>query len=198
MRKNRWRVKTDEADEITVRYRVYSRTMSVQGNWVDRSFALLNGAATFLTLAGEESRPHEVQLVLPAGWRTSVSGLPDAPGVAPHHYIAADFDTLVDSPIYAGSPTIYKFNVDGVPHFLVNEGEAGLWDGPRSARDVDAIIRTQKAFWGSLPYQKYVFFNLLTENGGGLEHKNSTVLMTSRWATRTRVGLPQLAQPSQS
>jgi len=188
VRKNRWRVKTDEAAEITVKYRVYSRTMAVQGNWVDGSFALLNGAATFLTLAGEESRPHEVKLVLPAGWRTSVTGLPDAPDHAAHHYVAADFDTLVDSPIYAGSPAIYEFNVDGVPHFLVNEGEGGLWDGPRSARDVDAIIRTQKAFWGSLPYQKYVFFNLLTESGGGLEHKNSTVLMTSRWATRTRSG----------
>ena len=40
--------------------------------------------------------------------------------------------------------------------------------------------------WGSLPYDKYLFLNLLTEAGGGLEHKNSTVLMASRWATRTR------------
>jgi predicted metalloprotease with PDZ domain len=40
--------------------------------------------------------------------------------------------------------------------------------------------------WGSLPYDKYLFLNLLTEAGGGLEHKNSTTLMASRWATRTR------------
>ena len=39
--------------------------------------------------------------------------------------------------------------------------------------------------WGSAPYEKYVFLNLLTEAGGGLEHKNSTVLMASRWATST-------------
>ena len=57
---------------------------------------------------------------------------------------------------------------------------------PASARDVEAIVRAQKNFWGFLPYEKYVFFNLLTESGGGLEHKNSTVLMSSRWATRTR------------
>ena len=56
MRKNRWKIKTGGAGEITVSYRVYARTMSVQGNWVDRSFALLNGAATFLTLAGPEPR----------------------------------------------------------------------------------------------------------------------------------------------
>jgi predicted metalloprotease with PDZ domain len=186
VRKNRWRVKTSGAAEIKVAYRVYGRAMSVQGNWVDGSFALLNGAATFLTLAGSEPRPHEVALVLPPKWRTSVTGLPEAPGRERHHYIAADFDTLVDSPIYAGNPAIYEFQVDGVPHYLVNEGEGGLWDGPRSARDVEAIVRAQKTFWGFLPYEKYVFFNLLTESGGGLEHKNSTVLMTSRWATRTR------------
>jgi predicted metalloprotease with PDZ domain len=42
--------------------------------------------------------------------------------------------------------------------------------------------------WGSLPYKKYVFLNLLTESGGGLEHKNSVCMMSSRWATRTRRG----------
>ncbi len=186
VRKNRWRVSTNGAEFVKVAYKVYARTMSVQGNWVDSSFALLNGAGTFLTLADAETRPHEVTLVLPPGWKTSVTGLPASSDRAPHHYVASDFDTLVDSPIYAGSPAIHEFQVDGVPHYLVNEGEGGLWDGPRSARDVEAIVRAQKAFWGTIPYEKYVFFNLLVESGGGLEHKNSTVLMASRWATRTR------------
>jgi predicted metalloprotease with PDZ domain len=186
VRKNRWRIATEGASEIKLAYKVYSRTMSVQGNWVDHSFALLNGAATFLTLADPQPRPHDVSLELPSGWRTSVTGLSEAPDHRPHHYLAPDFDTLVDSPIYAGSPSIYEFQVDKIPHYLVNEGEGSLWDGPRSARDVEAIVRVQKQFWGALPYEKYVFFNILAETGGGLEHKNSTVLMASRWATRSR------------
>ncbi len=56
-------------------------------------------------------------------------------------------------------------------------------DRPATSRRSSA---PQRDFWGPLPYDKYVFFNLLTESGGGLEHKNSTVLMASRWATRTR------------
>jgi len=40
--------------------------------------------------------------------------------------------------------------------------------------------------WGSLPYRKYVFLNLLTEARGGLEHAGSMCIMTSRWATSTR------------
>jgi predicted metalloprotease with PDZ domain len=47
-------------------------------------------------------------------------------------------------------------------------------------------VQAQAAFWGDLPYDKYVFINLITEGTGGIEHKNSTVLMTSRWRTRVR------------
>ena len=62
VRKNRWKVKTGGAADIKVNYRVYGRAMSVQGNWVDDSFALLNGAATFLTCAGGEPRPSRSNL----------------------------------------------------------------------------------------------------------------------------------------
>ena len=47
-------------------------------------------------------------------------------------------------------------------------------------------MRAHKQFWGALPYERYVFINLITEAGGGLEHGRSSVLMTNRWATRTR------------
>jgi predicted metalloprotease with PDZ domain len=186
-RKNRWRVDTDGTSPVTVAYRVYAREMSVRTNWVESGFALLNGAPTFITLADTSvKRPHEVRFVLPEGWKTSVTAMRAAPGAAPHHYLAEDFDELVDSPILAGSPAVYEFDVAGKKHVLANEGEGGVWDGPRSARDVQTIVQATDRFWGLLPYDKYVFLNLITEAGGGLEHRNSTVLMTSRWATSTR------------
>ena len=62
--KNRWRVQTGGAPSVTVRYRVYGREMSVRTNFIDADFALINGAATFLTLADDAGpRPHEVALV---------------------------------------------------------------------------------------------------------------------------------------
>jgi len=186
VRKNRWSVPTAGAPAVRLTYKVYCHEMGVQTNWVDAGFALLNGAATFLTPADAPARPYELTLELPPGWKGSYTGLPDAPGGAKNRYLAPDFDTLVDCPVYAGSPAVYEFTVDGKKHQLVNEGEAGIWDGPRSARDAEAVVRAQRAFWGSLPYDKYVFLNLLTEAGGGLEHKSSTVLMFSRWGTRTR------------
>jgi predicted metalloprotease with PDZ domain len=187
-RKNRWRIETGGAAEIRFSYRVYCREMSVRTNWVEDSFALLNGAPTFVTLVGGLPRPHDVRLELPPQWKTTMTGLPEAPGHDPHHYLAPDYDTLVDSPIVAGNPSVYRFEVDGIPHFLVNQGEAGVWDGPRSAADAEKIVRQYREMWGSLPYKKYVFLNMITEAGGGLEHRNSVCMMTNRWATRTRRG----------
>ena len=185
-RKNRWRIETGGASDVLLRYRVYCHEMSVRTNWVEEGFALLNGAPTFITLVEDVRRPCEVRLELPAAWKTTMTGMSEAPGGAPHHYLAPDYDTLVDSPILAGNPAVYRFEVDGIPHFLVNEGEGGVFDGKRAAADLEKIVRTYRGLWGSLPYRKYVFLNLITETNGGLEHNNSVCMMASRWATSTR------------
>ena len=186
-RKNRWRVQTGGAPTVLVAYRVYAREMSVRTNWVEDGFALLNGAPTFLTLVETGSRPHEVRLVLPPPWSTTMTSLPAVSEGEAHTYLAADFDTLVDSPIVAGNPAVYEFDLDGTPHYLVNVNEGGVWDGPRSAEDVETIVGEHRRMWGFLPYDRYLFLNMITEAGGALEHRNSTVLMTSRW----RAGTPR-------
>src|SRR5688572_21634391 len=162
--KNRWRVTTGGAGTVSVKYRVYGREMSVRTNWVEAGFALLNGAPTFLTLADRTPRAHEVTINPATGWARSMTGLAEMAG-GPHRYRAPDFDTLADSPILIGNPAVYEFTVDGKKHYLVNEGEGGVFDGPRAAKDLEAMVREHRRMWGSLPYDKYVFLNLLTEAG---------------------------------
>jgi predicted metalloprotease with PDZ domain len=192
--KNRWRIATGGAREVRLTYRVYSHEMTVRNNWVEADFAMINGAPTFMTIASDVAPPHgvarvhDVTLELPAPWKTSMTGMPNAPDGRPHHYAAADFDTLVDSPIVAGNPVVHPFTVAGKPHFLVDvaTGNAdGVFDGARAARDLQRIVEADLKLWGSLPYDKYVFFNVLT-GSGGLEHKNSVMMMASQWATATR------------
>ena len=147
-RKNRWRVESRGASRVTLTYRVYGREMSVRTNWIESRFALLNGAPTFITLADTTvRRPHFVTLELPATWTTSVSGLTDLAGAA-HRYRAEDFDELVDRPILAGNPVMHEFEVGGRKHVLVNEGEAGVWDGARAARDLERDRRRRGAVLG--------------------------------------------------
>jgi predicted metalloprotease with PDZ domain len=187
--KNRWRITTGGSPTVTVAYRVYAREMSVRTNWVEAGFAMLNGAPTFMTLSDLTPRAHEVTIVPAAGWKRTVSAMPELAG-AEYRYRAPDYDTLVDSPIVVGNPAVYEFTVDGKKHYLVNEGEGGLFDGTKAAKDLERIVKEHRRMWGFLPYDKYVFFNMLTlgsgQVGGGLEHKNSAMLMDWRFATRTR------------
>lgn len=182
-RKNRWRIDADEGQPVVIKYRLYCREMSVRTNWIDENFALLNGAAAFVTDVNRKGSEYEVKLELPSGWRTAISGMPAA-GV--NGFQASDYDTLVDSPILAGNPALHEFQVAGVPHVLVNQGEGPLWDGARATGDTQKIVEQNLRMWGSLPYSRYVFLNLIVDAGGGIEHKNSFTIMTSRYATRTR------------
>jgi predicted metalloprotease with PDZ domain len=177
-RKNRWQIQTGDAASIVVSYRVVCNEHSVTTNWVGPDFEVLNGPATFVTLVEQRQRPHEVQLQLPPEWKQSMTGLDKAPDGLPNHYRAADFDTLVDSPIIAGNPAISAFEVDGSRHYLVCVGDVSHWDGQRATRDVEKLVRANKQMWGFLPFKHYVFLFVLRQGGGGLEHKNSTLIVS--------------------
>ena len=145
-RKNRWRVTTGGAPSVTVRYRVYSREMTVRNNWVESGFAMLNGAPTFLTLVDRAPRPHEVRVELPAGWKGTATALMPIAGTA-NVYRAEDFDTLVDSPIIVGNPVTREFTVAGKKHVLVLEGDPSLFDVDRAVADIEKIVQASARRW---------------------------------------------------
>ncbi len=191
-RKNRWRVKTGSAKTggaktVRINYKVYAREMSVRTNWIDDEFALLNGAPTFVTLLESPSRrAHEVRLVLPKTWARSFSAMPSADGT--NTYTAPDYDTLVDSPILAGTPAVHEFQVAGKAHFLVDFGERGVWTGSQAMQDLARVGETALRFWGQAPFDRYHFFNIIGAPLNALEHKNSTVIHAPRESTETRAG----------
>jgi predicted metalloprotease with PDZ domain len=184
IRKNRWRIKSGGSAKVVVSYRLKCEGRSVTSNWVDDQFAVLNGAPTFLTLVESAPRPHEIKIELAPNWKQSVTALEPAADRLPNHYRALDFETLVDSPIVAGSPSIHDFQVAGSQHFLVDIGELGQWDGAQAARDLEKIVGETRHFWGTLPFKRYYFLNVFRTGGGGLEHKDSTLLT----ASPTRLG----------
>jgi predicted metalloprotease with PDZ domain len=184
LRKNRWMIATGGAETITVRYRAYARTMATQGNWVSAEFAMLNGAPTFMVPVERRDAVFEIAVLPHPSWVRVISPL-DGAG-APNTFRASSYDELVDSPLYCGNGAVYEFETGGAAHLLVNEGEAGLWDGAKAAKDTEAIVAATQAMWGSVPYRRYVFFNMITDARGGLEHRNSCLLMTGRFKMRKR------------
>ena len=183
--KNRWRVESGGAASVTVRYRVYGREMTVRNNWIESAFAMINGAPTFITLVDRAPRPHEVRFELPAAWKTSSTALMPIAGQA-HAYRAADFDELVDSPVLLGNAVTREFQVGGKRHVLVLEGETQFFDADRAAKDVQRIVEASGRVMGNrFDYPHYYFLNVVTDAGGGLEHKNSFLVMTNRYTTRS-------------
>jgi predicted metalloprotease with PDZ domain len=183
-RKNRWSIATGGATTITLRYRVYARTMATQGNWVSAEFAMLNGAPTFMVPVERKDLSFEITVAPHPSWSRVVSPLENADGT--NSFRASSYDELVDSPLYCGNAPVYEFETGGATHLLVNEGEAGLWDGPKAAKDTEAIVAATQQLWGCVPYRRYVFFNMITDARGGLEHRNSCLLMTGRFKMRKR------------
>jgi predicted metalloprotease with PDZ domain len=184
--KNRWRVDTGGAPSVTVNYRVYGREMTVRNNWIESSFAMLNGAPTFISLVGGLARAHEVRFEMPAAWKGSSTALEPIAGQS-HAYRAEDFDTLVDSPIILGNPTQHEFTVGGKRHVVAFEGDTAFFDMARATADTQKIVEAGgRVMNGRFDYPHYHALNMIVEAGGGLEHKNSFLVMANRFTTRTR------------
>lgn len=175
-RGNRWRVRTGRAPRVVLEYELLADRSSVTTSWVSPDLAVLNGAATFVTLVGGGARPHEVRLERPASWPAVATALPPAGDPDLDRFRAASYDELVDSPIVAGDLQTHGFTVQGVPHVLVDAGAPSGWDGARAAADLRKVVEQSLVLWGRLPYPRYVFLNVFRRGRGGLEHANSTLL----------------------
>jgi predicted metalloprotease with PDZ domain len=184
-RGNRWRVETRGVSKLLARYALYCPDSFVTTNWVSPDLLVLNGGATYMTPVGQDERPREVWIEAAPTWEDVTTGLEEVPGSGPYHFLADDYDTLVDAPIVAGDLEVTTFLVDGVEHHLVDVGEREVWDSRRAADDLQDIVEETLPLWGELPYQKYVFLNVFRRGGGGLEHENSTLLTTSAQAMAT-------------
>ncbi len=178
--KNRWLVKNGELKSFQVKYRVYCNERSVRTNWVGTSHGVLNGAPTFLTVPEKMELPHAIELVLPKSWKKSATSL-QRKGEEPHHYLAKNYDEVVDSPIAVGSLNVYPFKVANVEHQLVNINELNYWDGEKAARDLAKCVAEHHRVWGTVPYDRYLFLNWIGSGGGGLEHDNCCLMMSSRF-----------------
>ena len=174
-RSNHWRVETGGARAIELVYGVFCNDTTVTTNYVGADYAVLNGAPTFITLADNVRRPHDVFIETPAAWAHVMTGLDEMRDRRLRHFRAADYEELVDSPIVAGNLGVLRFDVDGKPHFLVSAGDTSGWDGESATKDLQRFVEENRRFWGFLPYRKYLFLMLFRPGGGGLEHRNSNL-----------------------
>ncbi len=186
--KNRWRITVKDDDSVVLSYRVYGRERTVRTNFIDADHAVIVPAATFMGDVDALDRPYRLVVQPRAEWPDVAVALPRRRGWpgAGRVYVAEDFDALVDAPLVMGRLDRRPFTIRGVKHELVTLGGGDEWDAARAAADTERLARAVVQFWGgAMPYDRYLFLNVLNEGRGGLEHRASTLMMSSRWLTQS-------------
>ena len=119
-----------------MRYRVYGREMTVRTNFIDADFAIAERRAD-VPHARRRSRSASPRSHAGAARRLEDVDLGAARCTRAACRIAIARPTTTRSSIRRSSPAtrpIYSFTVQGIPHFIVNVGEGGIWDGQKTGR----------------------------------------------------------------
>lgn len=183
--KNLWRIETEGAREAVVEYDVWAGSLSVQDNWVEQDFALLNSAGVFMYSGTSRALPQYLEVDRPPDWAHVNVALPGPDEAG--RYLARNFDELVDSPLLLGNTSINRFEVGGAKFALVTYGDTGQWVAENAVQDLGRLSMTQLEFWGVNPFEReYLFLNVLLGGRGGLEHDHSTVMMAAPSVMRNR------------
>ncbi len=183
-----WRCEVAKG-ELVITYWIYAFDRSVRGAHVDITHAFMNGCCVFLAVEGYLQEPSSVILHQPAQaycakWQvaTSLTQVTGSQGEF-GQFFANNYDELIDHPIEIGTFDRFQFDVAGCQHELVVTGK---WTGDmqRLVKDLKAICTYQITFFGNAPPMSYYLFLLTVteEDYGGLEHRQSTALLCTRYA----------------
>ncbi|ENW89601.1 MULTISPECIES: M61 family metallopeptidase [Acinetobacter] len=181
--KNKWRLFNTDHELITVEYDVYAYDLSVRGAYVDQTRLYVNPACACLGLEGQEDKAIEVEVFLP----NELKHFQLATGLAAKSLVkgrytlkAKNYAELIDAPFELAEQTRFSFDAAGIPHEFVVSGKHAM-NAARMQQDLEKICATEIAMFGSAPFQDYTFMTMATGNSyGGLEHPNSTSLITPR------------------
>ncbi|NWK47727.1 M61 family metallopeptidase [Acinetobacter sp. SwsAc7] len=181
--KNKWHLFNTDHELITVEYDVYAYDLSVRGAYVDQTRLYVNPACACLGLEGQEDKAVEVELFLP----DELKHFQLATGMASKSLVkgrftlkAKNYAELIDAPFELAEQTRFGFEANGIPHEFVVSGKHAM-NAARMQQDIEKICATEISMFGSAPFSNYTFMTMATANSyGGLEHPNSTSLISPR------------------
>ena len=181
--KNKWQLFNTDFELITVEYDVYAYDLSVRGAYVDQTRLYVNPACACLGLDGQDDKAIEVELFLPPELKhfQLATGLPSKSLVKGRYTLKAkNYAELIDSPFELADQTRFSFEANGIPHEFVVSGKHAM-NEQRMKQDIEKICATEISMFGSAPFENYTFMTMATGNSyGGLEHPNSTSLISPR------------------
>ncbi len=168
---------------VTVSYTLFANRADGTYSQINTAHAHLNMPATFMYLESTEARPIEIEFDLPkdSQWKVATQ----LKKISDTRYSAPDLYYFLDSPTELSNFKERSFTVDGQTIAFVLHGPDTQADLDQYWKQVQALVLQEKAVFGSLPnfdYGRYTFLACYDPNvsGDGMEHRNSTILTTSR------------------
>lgn len=196
--KNQWQLTAKKGEAVDIAYEVYCYDLSVRTAYVDNVRIFGNFSSFLLIPVGHEHTPCAIELQVPRTFfkdKTKIAtGLPFIQTDTDTH-ISYCFDTLpngspldsfesLDFPFEIGEQDKFSFEVTlqgkTIPHHFFVSGVHSC-NFERLKADLMTICQSYVDWLGWLPFDEYTFMTYASKDGyGGLEHINSTALMTPR------------------
>lgn len=207
--KSEWQLSQVKAgDSVHLSYEVYCYDLSVRTAYLDQQRLYGNFTSMVLTIEGQSDRPVKVTLEVPTGFYQDKNDqqVKFACGLAYQHEQCADsqryhlqadsYETLIDHPFelaeqQQGLFIIHDQHNTPIAHRLFISGNHQT-DMGRLQQDLTQICQTYVSWLGDTSFDDYTFMTYASGNDyGGLEHINSTSLITPR------TDLPRQGEPKE-
>jgi predicted metalloprotease with PDZ domain len=144
--KQTWRVTKQEADDVRVRYQVFSTALSDE-------MGELTPAATFMYVVGHTQAPVSVRFNSETGWKVHTA-------LEKHgdRYVASSYDELAGAPAFMGEfKTIEIKSAAGVRYSVVFSNPRIQMTEAQIEADLEDLTNAAAAMFGKAPYNAYTF-----------------------------------------
>ena len=197
-----WNV-TGHGGRVRVTYKIYGDFVDGTYLAIDSTHAHINMPAAILWAHGLEERPAALTFEQPAGthWQVATQLFGDGSPYDPRKPVPDRFDFtapnlqyLMDSPAEFGPVAMREFTVDDhrfrfALHHTGTDGDLDAF-----AKDVEKVVRQERAVYGEFPQYEPGYYVFLADylpwaHGDGMEHRNSTVMTSSRSIATSRTDL---------
>lgn len=188
---HQWNV-TEHKGWVRLSYTVFGDRVDGTYSAIDQSHAHLNIPATFAWARGFEQRPVVLRVTLPeeSDWRVATQLRQEGDLT----YSAPNMERFFDSPIEISKFVLREWEAAGQSFRLALHHEGSDDEADAYARMAEAIVLEAAGVFGELPTfdtGRYTFLAdyLPYADGDGMEHRNSTVLSSSRTLEESAVRL---------
>lgn len=192
---NQWRIQ-DPGDVREIHYAIAetwdtpvteNKVYTMAGTSMEDDHVLFNAHAVIGYPTGMQDAPVRVSFLYPDDWTVGTALDEDGTGA----YLAADYDELVDSPVFLGRMTVATTEVTGVPVSIYAYSATDKIRADQLLEAMRDMLVAAGDFLGKLPVDRYTFlyhFEGQPNGFGAWEHSASSEYVFPEFAWSERTG----------